>query len=194
MVARQRRRGAAPDDGARAGTQPVMGGGKPWVMPAAVGPRGLGLICCLFAIFLNLNTLHHDWTLDDRVAVVKNPDVIGENPLGHMLRNDFVKFPAFGHPWDTPEAVCISHRPTTVLMDPTHTLVYACRWDQPHPPTVLMDPTHTLVYSCRWDQPHPLLSSTAVGNAHHRPFVTQVVPATHRPLVPAQHHDNRRGM
>ena len=134
MVARQRRRGAAPDDGARAGTQPVMGGGKPWVMPAAVGPRGLGLICCLFAIFLNLNTLHHDWTLDDRVAVVKNPDVIGENPLGHMLRNDFVKFPAFGHPWDTPRS-CLHFAPAYNRLDGPNAHIGIRMSMGPTPPT-----------------------------------------------------------
>ena len=80
-------------------------------MPQNLGPWTLGIFCGVIAFLLNMDTLHYGWTLDDRVAVVENRDATGENPLGQMFRNDFVREPTK----KGPHHLC-------VLDTPMHTL------------------------------------------------------------------------
>eukprot|EP00802_Teleaulax_amphioxeia_P026939 Tamp_28129.p1 GENE.Tamp_28129~~Tamp_28129.p1 ORF type:complete len:233 (+),score=20.39 Tamp_28129:50-748(+) len=63
----------------------------------------------LLSVVLNWNTLHGDFVMDDKMAVVGNPDVSGNRSIAAVFANDF---------WGMPFAHARSHkcyRPLTVL-------------------------------------------------------------------------------
>ena len=66
------------------------------------------IIVAVAAVLPFCNSMQGEFVIDDERAVVQNPDVLGSQPIAHLLTNDF---------WGTPLASAASHksfRPVTV--------------------------------------------------------------------------------
>eukprot|EP00040_Diaphanoeca_grandis_P029810 m.175355 g.175355 ORF g.175355 m.175355 type:complete len:625 (+) comp31813_c0_seq1:106-1980(+) len=78
-------------------------------LESGISALTLGLIAAAVGVALYVNTLEHEWTLDDNVAVVGNPDVNLSSPVSQVFEHDF---------WGkdiTDKASHKSYRPLTVL-------------------------------------------------------------------------------
>eukprot|EP00754_Rhynchopus_humris_P043101 Rhum_TRINITY_DN2982_c0_g1::Rhum_TRINITY_DN2982_c0_g1_i1::g.9096::m.9096 len=82
------------------------------------------IIVAAAAVLPYYNSMHGEFVIDDERAVVQNPDVLGSQPIAHLLANDF---------WGTPLASAASHksfRPVTVA---TFRLTWQLFGDTPLP-------------------------------------------------------------
>jgi len=80
------------------------------------------VVCSLVAMLLYINTISHQFTYDDRPAILENPFIIGASPLSGLLQSDF---------WGVP----LSHTGSHKSYRPLTSLSFRCNWllTGPHP-------------------------------------------------------------